>query len=80
MNNRENKKKEPWRIILFIISLLFIVFMWAKNDILAIYTSVPAEETLPLILTTLAVSLLKVFVIAGGVLLIKWLIGKAKNK
>ncbi len=78
MNNNE-KKKEPWRIIIFIISLLYIVFMWVKNDIVAIYTTMPAEQVVPLIATTIAVSLIKVAAIAGGVLLIKWIIGKAKK-
>ena len=80
MDNKENKKKEPWRIIVFIISVLYIVFMWVKNDIVAIYTTMPAEQIVPLIVTTIAVSLVKVVAIAGGVLLIKWVIGKAKKK
>lgn len=80
MDNKENKKKEPWRIIVFIISVLFIVFMWVKNDIVAIYTTMPTEQIVPMIATTIAVSLIKVAAIAGGVLLIKWAIGKAKKK
>ena len=79
MGNVENKKTEPWRIIVFIISLLYIVFMWVKKDIVAIYTTMPAEQVVPLIVTTIAVSLIKVAAIAGGVLLIKWVIGKAKK-
>ena len=31
MNNKN--KKEPWRVIVFIISMLFIAFMWVKNDV-----------------------------------------------
>ena len=79
MDNNENKKKEPWRIIVFIFSVLFIVFMWVKNDIVAIYTTMPAEQVAPLIATTIVVSLIKVAAIAGGVLLIKWVVGKAKK-
>ena len=75
----ENKKKEPWRIIVFIISVLYIVFMWVKKDIAAIYTTMPAGQVAPLIATTVAVSLMKVAAIAGGVLLMKWIIGKAKK-
>ena len=80
MGSKENKKKEPWRIIVFIISVLYIVFMWVRNDIVAIYTTMPAEQVVPLIATTIAVSLIKVAAIAGGVLLIKWVIRKAKKK
>ena len=75
----ENKKKEPWRIVVFIISVLYIVFMWVKKDIAAIYTTMPADQVAPLIATTVAVSLMKVAAIAGGVLLMKWVIGKAKK-
>ncbi len=80
MDNKKNKKKEPWRIIVFIISVLFIVFMWVKNDIVAIYTTMPAEQVAPLIATTIVVSLIKVAAIAGVVLLIKWIIGKINKK
>ena len=53
--------------------------MWVKNDIVSIYTTMPAEQVAPLIATTIVVSLIKVAAIAGGVLLIKWVVGKAKN-
>lgn len=77
--NSDNKK-EPWRIILFIISVLFILFMWIKKDIVSIYTTMPEEQVLPLIVTTIAVSLVKVIAIAGGILLIKLLVGKFGKK
>ena len=80
MDNKKNKEKEPWRIIVFIISILFIVFMWVKNDIVSIYTTMPAKQVAPLIATTIVVSLIKVAAIAGGILLIKWIISKYKNK
>jgi len=79
MNNDNKKQTEPWRIIVFIISVLFIVFMWIKNDIITIYTTMPKEQIVPLIATTIAVSLVKVAVIAGAILLVKWIIGKIKN-
>ena len=79
MDNKDSKKKEPWRIIVFIISVLFIVYMWADKDIMSIYTSMPQEQVAPLIVTTIFVSLIKVAAAAGGILLIKWVIGKAKK-
>lgn len=80
MENKDNKKKEPWRIIVGIISIAFIVYMWVEKDIMTIYTTMPKEQVAPLIVTTIVVSLIKVAVIAGGILLIKWIIGKFKNK
>ena len=69
-------KKEPLRIVVFIISVAYIVFTWVKNDVVSIYTTMPNEQAAPLIATTIAVSLLKVGAISGVVFLVKWLIGK----
>ena len=80
MDSKENKKKEPWRIIVFIIAVLFIVFMWVKNDVVSIYTTMPNKQGVPLIATTILVSLIKIAAIAGVVLLIKWIIGKINKK
>ena len=73
-------KKEPWRIAAGILAIAFIVYMWVEKDIITIYTTMPKEQVAPLIVTTIAVSLIKVAVIAGGILLIKWIISKFKNK
>ena len=80
MENKGNKKKEPWRIIVGILAIAFIVYMWVKKDIITIYTTMSKEQIIPLIVTTIAVSLVKVAAIAGGILLIKWIISKFKNK
>lgn len=73
-------KKEPWRIAVGILAIAFIVYMWVEKDIITIYTTMPREQVTPLIVTTIAVSLIKVAAIAGGILLIKWIISKFKNK
>ena len=80
MRNNNKKKIEPWRIIVFVIAVAFIIFMWVKKDIAEIYATMPSEQIVPLVVTTIAVSLLKVAVIAGVILLIKWIIGKMKKK
>jgi uncharacterized integral membrane protein len=80
MSNKNKKKKEYWRIIVFIISILFIVFLWVKNDIVSIYATMPKEQVVPLIAITILVSLLKIAAITGGVLLIKWVVDKIKKK
>ena len=71
-------KKSPWRIVVFLFSLTYIVFLWTKKDIAAMVAAMPKEDVLPLIVTTVGVSLLKVAAIAGFVLLVKWLIQKRK--
>lgn len=73
-------KKEPWRIVVGIISILFIIFMWVRKDILTIYTTMPKEQIVPLIATTVAVSVMKVAIITSVVLLVKWIIKKVKDK
>lgn len=54
--------------------------MWVKKDIAAIYATMSGEQIAPLIVTTIAVSLLKIAVFAGVILLIKWIVGKIKKK
>ncbi len=71
---------KPWRIIVFVIAVAFIILMWIKKDITEIYATMPSEQIAPVIVITVAVSLLKVAVIAGPILLIKWIVGKIKNK
>ena len=62
-----NKRKiEPWRIAVFSISIAFIVFMWVRKDVVEIYATMPKEQITPLIATMIAVSLLKIALIAGG--------------
>lgn len=80
MDNKEKKKKEPRRITVFIIAVLFIVYMCVEKDIMTIYTTMPKEQVVPLIATTIAVSLTKVDAIAGVIFLIKWVINKTKKK
>lgn len=54
--------------------------MWIKNDIISIYTTMPKEQIVPLIATTVAVSVLKVAIITAAILLVKRLIKKVKDK
>ncbi len=79
MDNKK-RKTEPWRIVVFILAIAFIVFMWVKKDVAAIYAAMPEEDIAPIIVTTIAVSLLKVAAIAGVVLLAKWIVTKSKIK
>ena len=40
----------------------------------------PKEQAIPLVVTTIVVSAVKVAVIAGAILLAKWVIGKIKSR
>ena len=80
MEGKTTEKKAPWRIVVGIVSLLFIVFLWVKNEVLTIYTTMPKEQMIPMIATAVSVSFLKVGGIAGGVFLLKWIIGIIRTK
>ena len=75
----KKQQKEPWRIIVGVLSIALIAFMWVKKDVAGIYAGMSVEAALPLIVTTLAVSLLKTAALAGVILLVKWIIGKVKK-
>lgn len=76
----KGQKKEPWRIIVAIISIVFIIYMWVEKDFVAIYSSIPAEQALPIAVTTVVVSLVKIALMTVVIIFIKWLDGKIKNK
>lgn len=63
-----------------VLSIVFIVWMWAKKDIATIYSTMPKEQIVPLIATSVAVTLIKAVLLAAAVLLIKWIAGKFKKK
>ena len=54
--------------------------MWVKNDIVAIYRTMPKEQIVPLIATTIVVTLIKVGGIALVIFLIKFIISKIKKQ
>ena len=74
------KKTEPWRLVLGLVSIVYIVYMWVRKDIAGIWGSLPKEELLPIVLTSTAVSVLKIAAIAAVVFLARWLIRKFSKK
>ena len=74
------KKHTPLQIVVGIAAIAFIVYMWVEKDIASTYATMPKEQLLPMILTNAAVTLFKVGAMAGGILLVKWGIGKIKRK
>ena len=77
---KKENKTEPWRIVVGTLSIAFIIFLWVKNDIASTLVTMPKEQAIPLIVTTILVSAVKVAVIAGVLFLAKWIIEKIKNK
>ena len=75
----KGKKREPWRIVVGILAIAFIVYMWVEKDIASTYAALPKEQLLPVILTSAAVTLLKVGAMAGVILLVKWIIREFKK-
>ena len=75
----ENNKKEPWRIVVFIISIIFIIYMFVtKNN--GADTALSAEQAAPAMITSVAVTVIKFAIIAAVVFIGKHIIGKIKNK
>ena len=72
-------KKLNWRIIAGLISAVYIVYMWAEKDIVSIYETMPEEQILPMVVTTVAVTVLKVAAVGAGIWGIKWLAEKFKK-
>ena len=73
------KKREPWRIVVALVSFAFIIYMWVEKDIIEIYTTMPAEQVLPVIVITVLVTLFKVGVFTGGILILKWVVNKIRK-
>lgn len=73
------KKKEPWRILVGVLSIIYIIFLWVRKDIASVYGALPPEQLIPVIATYVAVSILKILGITAVVLIGKWLIKKIKT-
>ena len=73
------RKKEPWRIVVGILAMAFIIYTWIDKDILDIYSTMPKEQVVPLIVTTIIVTLVKVCGIALAIFSIKFIISKIKK-
>ena len=73
-------KKELWRIVVGIAAIAFIVYTWVKKDVAAQFAAMPGEEMLPMLITSVAVTAAKVALLAGAVLLVKWLVSKLQDR
>jgi hypothetical protein len=76
----QKKKKEPWRLLVGIIAIAYIVYTWVEKDIFASLTAVSGDQALPMAATSMAVTLAKVAIMAAIIFVIKWMTGKGKGK
>ena len=74
---KKGTKHDLWRVIAAVISGLYIIYLWSSKDIEA---AAGSENMVPIIVTSILVSTAKLALIAGAVLLIKWLSRKFKKK
>ena len=58
-------KKEPWRIAVACVSVIFIVALLTFKSINGMIDTVPGEQLVPMAATNVAVTMLKVLVFAG---------------
>lgn len=73
-----NNKKEPWRIIVFIIAVLFIIYMFVSKSNGA-DSQLTTEQAVPALVTNVAVTVVKVAAIAAVTFLGKHIFNKIKN-
>ena len=74
-----NFKKEPWRLVVGIAAIAYIVYMWIDKDLLSAFSGISAEQALPVAVTSAAVTITKVLLLAGAVLGIKFIADKLKK-
>ena len=74
-----NNKIESWRLIVGGISILFIIAMWVIKDVGSIYANLTKEELIPVVVTSICVTLLKVAFIAIGVIVLRKIFDKSKQ-
>ena len=74
-----NFKKDPWRLVVGLAAIGYIVYMWVDKGLLSSVTQIPADQALPMAATSIAVTIAKVALLAGAVLVIKLIASKSKK-
>ena len=75
----KNWKNEPWRLVVGIASIAWIIYLWSSKTVAAGNPGLAPEDLLPVVVTTAAVTALKVALMAGAVWLVRWLLKKFKK-
>ena len=72
-------KKPVWRIIVFWLSVAVIMLMWVYKGMTGTLSGMSLADALPMIAVSFVVTLVKVAVMAGILLLVKWVVSKIKK-
>lgn len=72
-------KKEPWRIVIFAVAVIYIIGIWVKKDVGAIFSGM-GENAFPVLIMTIGINVLKVLLFTGFILLVKWIVCKFGGK
>lgn len=72
-------KKEPWRIVIFAVAVIYIIGMWVKKDVGAIFSGM-GENAFSVLIMTIGINVLKVLLFTGVILLVKWILSKFGGK
>ncbi len=72
--------KKSRRIALAIFSVIVIIIMWTEKDVLGLWSGLTIEDAVPMVITNLTVTALKIALLAGGIYLIKTAFAKIKKK
>ena len=77
MSQKKKPTKQQW--IIFALSVLLIIFMWSRKELSA-FSQLELHDALPMIMTSLLVSLLKIGIITLVVAVGKYVFIKYLNK
>lgn len=73
-------ERKPRRIAVAVLSVIVIAIMWARKDVLGLWSGISSEDLLPLLLTNGVVMIAKIVFLAGGIYIIKLLFSRVKKK
>ena len=72
-------KVDIGRLLAGFAAIVFIAYMWVEKEVVSVYTSMPIEEAIPVIVTTIVVSMFKVVGLAAVIYILKWIIRKIRS-
>ena len=76
MFESNKKKKNPWKWTAGLLFIGLILFLWIKKDLLPVCHTMPKDEVLPVLASSVAVTLSKAALLVGVITLFKRLGGK----
>lgn len=72
-------ERKPRRIAIGVLSIIVIVIMWIKKDVLGLWSNLSPEDILPLLATNAVVIVIRIAILAAIVYAIKTLLKKVKK-